>query len=104
MQKQPRPKSKFDALTGISARMPDAEVAKYKEMMTTLKSKHGAGFSLSDLVQVVIMMDRDLLNKEIAKYKALQSISVAFVKKLDISDDAKSKIEAILAEEAMKKG
>ena len=48
-------------------------------------------------------MDPILLDKEIKKFKSMQGVSVAFVKKLDISDDAKSKIEAILKEEAMKK-
>ncbi len=72
-------------------------------MMKRLKEKHGKGFSLSDLIQMITAMDSNLLDKEIKKFKSMQGVSIAFVKKLDISDDAKSKIEAILREEAMKK-
>lgn len=100
---KPRPKSTHDGLTGISARMQDKDVKGYKSMMKRLKEKHGKGFSLSDLIQMITAMDSNLLDKEIKKFKSMQGVSVAFVKKLDISDDAKSRIEAILREEAMKK-
>jgi hypothetical protein len=52
-------------------------------------------------------MNSEALDKEIARYKVAKSLedpAAAFIKKLGVSDDAKARIEAILAEEAQKRG
>jgi hypothetical protein len=88
---------------GVSAKMSNDDLARFKETMKRLKSKHGTGFSLSDLLQVISAMDEKLLDTEILKFKSSMGTFDALLKKLDASDDAKARIAAILAEEAAKK-
>ena len=102
MLKEVRAKTTFDGLQGISTRMHDGDMKCYKVMMKRLKGKYGKGFSLSDLVQMITAMDANLLDKEIERFRSTQCVNSAFVKKLNISDDARSRIQAILAEEAKK--
>jgi hypothetical protein len=107
MQAQPRAKTHHDNLTGISARMQDEDIVKYKDLMKRLKANHGKGFSLSDLIQAITDMNFDQLNEVVSKHKALKAMQdpvLNVIKKLNVSDEAKAKIEAILAEEALKKG
>jgi hypothetical protein len=97
-------KVKYHELKGVSARLEDSDMDKFKVMMKNLKSKYGSGFSFSDLIQVIIQIKPELLDEEITRFRATQKSPSSILGRLDISDDAKSKIEAILAEEAMKKG
>ncbi len=91
---------KYDNLKGVSARLYPEDMKKFKELMSYLKNTHGPGFSLSLLIQVVLSMDKKALDELIIKYQGVKSIT----KKLDLSDEAKAEIEAILKRESAKKG
>ena len=93
---------KYDNLKGVSARLYPEDMKKFKELMSYLKNTHGPGFSLSLslLIQVVLSMDKKALDELIIKYQGVKSIT----KKLDLSDEAKAEIEAILKRESANKG
>ena len=91
---------KYDNLKGVSARLYPEDMKKFKELMSYLKNTQGPGFSLSLLIQVVLSMDKKALDELIIKYQGVKSIT----KKLDLSDEAKAEIEAILKRESAKKG
>ena len=98
--KQTKASLKYHELRGISARLDESDLSKYKAMMKRLKSVNNAGFSLSDLMKVIITMNSETLDKEISRYMATQSAAASLIKKLDVSDEAKARIAAIIAEEA----
>ena len=98
-----RAKTKHDDLRGVSAKLPEADLVKLKDIMISLKSKHGVGYSVADLLLTIMSMPFETLDSAARNYLATKNINTKVISKLDISDDAKSKIEAILREEAMKK-
>lgn len=92
--------TKYDSLKGVSAKLNAADMKKFKTMMAELKKRHGGGFSLSDLLQAVAAMPIDLLNQEVTKFLNSRNANISLIEKMNISEEAKAKIEAILAEEA----
>jgi hypothetical protein len=99
-----RAKTKHDDLRGVSAKLPEADLVRLKGIMSSLKSNHGVGYSVADLLLTIMSIPFDTIDSAASSYLATKSINSKVISRLDISDDAKSKIEAILAEEAMKKG
>lgn len=99
-----RDKTKHDDLRGVSAKLPEADLFRLKDRMTMIKAKHGAGFSIADLLLTITSMPFDILDTAVGNFVAAKNINLKVISKLNISDEAKSKIEAILAQEALKKG
>lgn len=97
-------KTKYTDLKGVSAKLSEEDLKNFKARMADFKTKHGGGFSVSDLLQAVTYMPIEILDAEIKKFISTRSPGVKALGKLDISDEAKARIEAILAEEALKKG
>ena len=89
--------------SAISTRLNDAAYEKFKTTMVTLKANHGKSFSVADLIEAVVFLPEDQLSAIIEKYVKAKSFSLDD-QMTTISSEARARIEAILAEEAMKKG
>jgi hypothetical protein len=99
-----RVKTKYDELRGVSAKLPENDLVRFKDRMVMIKAKHGAGFSVADLLLAITSMPFEILDAAVGNYVTSKDINLKVISKLDISDDAKARIEAILAEEAQKRG
>jgi hypothetical protein len=89
--------------SAISTRLNDAAYEKFKTTMVALKANHGKSFSVADLIEAVVFLPEDQLSAIIEKYVKAKSFSLDD-QMTSISSEARARIEAILAEEAMKKG
>lgn len=98
----PRPKSIHDGLQGLSTRIHEEDMTRFRAMMAVLKESHGKGFSLADLLRAVTFMDIEFLKKEITRYELSRAATPSFIRRLDISAEAKERIKAILHEEKNK--
>ena len=78
----------------------------FKETITYFKGKNYSKlFTINDLLEAVCTMPRPLLEKEVNRVMAAKCSTEKLADQLaGISEDARAKIEAILAEEAAKKG
>ncbi len=99
-----RQKRAYDDLKGVSARMIDEDLESLRLLMKRYKDMHYAGFSVGDLLKTVITMPQDILDAQIERFVGdSKNDNQKILKKLNVSDDAKARIAAILAEEAAKK-
>ena len=102
VSKTTRPKA-YSELSAISTKLTDSTYELYKVKMARFKDIYGKSFSLSDLVSSILAMPESELDVIVDRFLKAKSFSLD-EKMTTISSEARAKIEAILAEEAMKKG